>query len=798
MGLKRPSSQTEEKRRLDTILRAAALAAIPAFPVVLLWRPLFGGASFFWGAPLLQFVPWLRHAAGMWLAGSAPLWNPLVGCGAPLAANYQTAAFYPLNAIHLLLPADVALTWVTALHLLLAGLGMYAWCRSLRLRWFPSLIGALALEGSGFLVARAGLFPSVVLTFAWVPVWMWRSEVLVKREGLCHCLWLGLSIGLGLLSGHAQTAAYGGLLVAAYVVFRSGQKRDLRRAVRVLALVSLAALLGLALAGIQLLPTAELLAGSHRSGGVDYDFAMTYSMWPWRLITFVAPRFFGTPAEGDYWGYATYWEDAGYVGLLPLLLAGEAVLAARSETRAEFRNLTWFLGAGGVITLLLALGNNTPIFPVLFEYLPGFDIFQAPARWLAVATVCLAALAAVGAEKWPRGPRGHRRGALGVALGLALLIGGLAAPCLSASVPQTFGAATADLGLVLAAVGLLALLQADSGWWRMAVVACVAGDLLFSSSGLVPAVDRSLYKGTTETGTLLAAEGEWVRVYWPSDPDHDDRGYDAEYRVKFSYLTFDDFGPDDAGYWRQMRGLQLANAGMLDGIGSANDFDPLLAGRYVDCLRAAVDDPEIIRLMGVTHVATDGVWENGVVVHTGPSVNLYRLDQTLGRAWIVPCGRQVGDGEALRLLGDPSFDPAAEVLLEVPAFCSQPSVGGSQGQVLSLQDGANRVTIRVALDGAGYLVLADTWYPEWHASVDGQGQPLLRANHAFRAVWLQGGEHTVEMVYRPRSFLTGARVSLVALTLFAVGFAYALHAGRRRSGEPDSGPEALESDEESR
>ncbi|RLC62076.1 MAG: hypothetical protein DRI80_07285, partial [Chloroflexota bacterium] len=53
-----------------------------------------------------------------------------------------------------------------------------------------------------------------------------------------------------------------------------------------------------------------------------------------------------------------------------------------------------------VIALVLALGKNTPVFPFLFRHVPGFNLFQAPARWLAVTDVALAALAALGAQWW--------------------------------------------------------------------------------------------------------------------------------------------------------------------------------------------------------------------------------------------------------------------------------------------------------------------------------------------------------------------------------------------------------------
>ena len=94
-------------------------------------------------------------------------------------------------------------------------------------------------------------------------------------------------------------------------------------------LFSGAVALAVALAAVQPLPTAEYLLESQRSAAVDYEFAMTYSFWPWHFLSFLAPGLFGHPAVGDYWGYANYWEDAVYIGLIPFVLGAAALLTAR-------------------------------------------------------------------------------------------------------------------------------------------------------------------------------------------------------------------------------------------------------------------------------------------------------------------------------------------------------------------------------------------------------------------------------------------------------------------------------------
>jgi uncharacterized membrane protein YfhO len=107
-------------------------------------------------------------------------------------------------------------------------------------------------------------------------------------------------------------------------------------------------------------------------------------------------------------------------------------------------------------------------------------------------------------------------------------------------------------------------------------------------------------------------------------------------------------------------------------------------------------------------------------------------------------------------------------LLEQPVSTIQHPVSSIQYQV-TLQDTPNQVTIRATLDTPGYLVVADTWYPGWQAAVDGVPTEVLRANYAFRAVWLEAGKHEVEMVYRPTLMHIGRAVSLTALMLLVAG-----------------------------
>ena len=93
-----------------------------------------------------------------------------------------------------------------------------------------------------------------------------------------------------------------------------------------------------------------------------------------------------------------------------------------------------------------------------------------------------------------------------------------------------------------------------------------------------------------------------------------------------------------------------------------------------------------------------------------------------------------------------------------------------------------RISVRAQADG--YLVVADTWYPGWVASVDGTEVPIERANLLFRAVRVPAGDHVVEFRYGPESVRLGAIVSgvsiVVAFALFVgLGFSRWMRGARR-------------------
>ncbi|MGW8250836.1 MAG: hypothetical protein ACWGO1_09360, partial [Anaerolineales bacterium] len=756
-------------------------------PLILLSPVLVAGRALFWGTPALQFMPWREFAWETLRTGYLPLWNPWLGMGAPLFANYQSALAYPLTWTQLAASWLGGIQWsawwqgvLVMLHWMIAATGMARLAHGLGLGRLGQAVSGLAFGLGGYLVARAG-FLSINAVTAWVPWIVYYSGQVSSHRLRGGASWvisllkLSLVSGLQLLAGHAQIAWYTLLLAGAWsgywgwVDALDGQSKPLppKHRMRIAGLLGglskLAAgyALGAALAAVQLIPTAEYLMQSQRAGQIDFEYAMTYSFWPWRFLTLLAPELYGSPMRGDYWGYAYYWEDALYIGLLPLLLAVSACLGwllRKPEYRKQLERGALegthripryeaipFLIILLLVSFLLSLGKNTPIFPWLYWHVPTFDMFQAPTRFNIWAEFSMVLLAGFGAQHWRRPTkRALYWTRLGIAGSVAVMIGAGLTWYLLGDVSPTFIRGAALMGMWGVGAGVLCLLAPENAtldWgsrvtgWMWAVGVFITADLIVAGWGLNPGIDTSFYSesAVSAEGVRDALAG---RRLFLSPQDEDVLKFDR-------FLHYDTFGPGES--WEAMREVLLPNLNVLERVASLSNYDPLVPMRYsrwmtvlADARGAALD--KMLDLSGV------GVVES-ISLGKASGVSFLSMPELAGaRARWVPCARWAEDGEqALQLVVGEGFNPQGEVILE-----GQPGVGrqdceGSIGaaQVALAEESSGSLVLQVEAERPGWLLLSDTWYPGWTASVDGVDVPIYRANYLFRAVSLPAGEHQV-------------------------------------------------------
>ena len=744
--------------KITNRIHSSALLVFLA-PFLLFILPLLQGKVLFWGLPVLQFVPWRTYAYDLLSQGILPLWNPLNGMGAPLFANYQSALLYPpgfiLHLLYLLGDAP-GIAWGYTLlvpaHMGWAGLGMYNLSRQLGFTRRAQVISALAFGLSAYFAARAGFF-SMIWAGAWLPWLLWSVEKLTRQGGAEKLALgvgrIGLIFGFQLLAGHAQLTWYSLLLTGIWLAYRTFSIGGAKSFLAVSAKTAAGLLLGLGLALVQLAATYELLLQSQRSSAVDFDLAMTYSFWPWRILTLLFAGMFGNPGLGNYWGYGAYWEDAVYIGIVPLLMALSTIplliRRLRGGEPSERSGLTLFLWVVVLFGTLLAAGKNTPLFPWLYQHIPTFNLFQAPARWMIWAVFGLSLLAGIGTEHWSR-PSGRRRKwfQLAAAASLAVIAGGLAASFFLPTIQTTFIHSFLYTGGALFIATILGLQtphmagQKAKTRWELMMCGFVILDLLLVNAPAIPFNDAALYeRPMTDYADYSRAGG---RVYLPAW---------IEQEQKFKrFFRFSDFSKQED--WANLFQLPLPNSNLLRHQAMINNFDPLLPVRFVglfeklDTLKAEVLDEWLGYLDAGTALSSS---EGSLALQV-------REINREGRFHWAPCAQKFLTSAEMQLSDELIKSGVVGekrqcIFIESEPTCGSEKLPNVRREFEVVRAGVNTIVVQVKQGGEGWLVLMDTWYPGWAARIDGEPAEIVRAEYLFKSVCVPEGPHQVVFEYQP-------------------------------------------------
>jgi len=203
----------------------------------------------------------------------------------------------------------------------------------------------------------------------------------------------------------------------------------------------------------------------------------------------------------------------------------------------------------------------------------------------------------------------------------------------------------------------------------------------------------------------------------------------------------------------------------------------LLMDRYNTFLHEA-DPVQAIQVVGAKYLLTLGQMGADVaatypLVFSNEDSYVYENQNPLPRAFVVDNAvRAKTPEEALSYLQGRSIDPGQTVILETNSPIPTPAASeGQQGLATIVNENPQRVQIQATLHADGYLVLLDTYYPGWAATIDGEATPIYRANTIGRAIFVPAGKHEIVFTYKPLSFQMGVWLAsgiLVTLVIVAL------------------------------
>jgi len=781
------------------------------------------GGAFVLRDVLTFFHPWQTAVRESVHAGVLPLWNHESLCGVPLLANLQSGFFYPINWLYWFLPFDRALTLGMVLHLTIAGALLRGFLRRVGLAEPAAFLGGALFAYGTWTLAHLE-FPMQLGSAVWIPL-MWSGLWQAMRQGSVRGLAKGgVALALSLFAGYPQMTFYG-LLSATLLALallpgalRGESRLRLRRVVAWPTIL----VIGAMAAAVQLLPSRQMAELSAKAAPYSADVAMTRSLPPQALVGLLDPYFHGFPGVDRYWGGETAEFAFGtfYLGAAALVwIAGSALTFARFRRQRRVRRedlalpetkpivpraVPWFLAAGALLGVVLALGRHTPLYPLLHEWVPGFGRTRWPSAAGVLVALHLAGLAAVGFRAvLEDGARVRRASHALLGLGVLLLAvwllarGPLAGPLGSL---QTLGAPPWQLpawesgrtewlaslapraALVLLA-GSLGLLLRTGRRLAVAWIAVLLVDLFLTARAFHTPVAHGFYDGVAESTARLAEEVDGHRVYVPGST---------------SQLGNFLYGSRNLNAFEWGKHALLCNANMPAGISAASGCEPLAPRRH-EAFVQAFESPatswdlkeRIFDLWDASlHLAAPRVRPMDVPRIEDPDAGIVtsRHDPRLARAMVLTGWQTVGEAPAvLETLFSPEHDPARTTLLE-PAAGSVPAISDQRprgpGEKLACETRPNSIRVAWQVGPGGMLRILESWDPGWRATVNGSPTPVYRADFLFLAVPVPAGHVEVELGYHPTGLASGAGVSLAGW----LAVAGLLLFRRRRSPEPEDVP----------
>lgn len=696
-----------------------------------------------------QMYPWRTFTTEILKSREVPLWNPYNFAGAPLLANFQSAVFYPLNALYLILPQIISWTVLVMLQPILAGIFTYFFAREIGVGKLGSFLSAIAFSYSLFMTVFIE-YNTVGHTILWLPLSLFLLEKLIERLTVARVIFFVLSITFLFLAGHLQLATLGLIFITVYGLVRFKKRL----------LFFLLLIVGLGLSSVQLIPTLELVGNSARSAQ-PYTFLIEkLLLQSQQVIGFISPDFFGNPATRNYLLTDSYPGNALYIGLVPLIFSFLSLVIFKKNFFIRFFALA------SLITILMIV--RTPLTEIFYKVEIPFFSTSSPKNIIFLLSFTLSILCGFGIEQWIVKQNRFFQNkffqkiiviftGIFVLCWLLIAIGdppvaikNFLYSTVIFAVFISFFITSRVLGKKVVAIIFITITLADLFYFFQKFNPFVSPKLVFPQAQIINflrkqgGIDRFWGYGTA------ALEANFATQYKIFSPD----GYDPLYPRWYGEFMQ---GSGDGVVGKPFTNQSRSDAIIIRGFGQEDLAEnpyrlralDLLGVKYILDRTGSGTSQKTFPIDRFRLVYDDGNWRVFQNLKAAPRIFItddYKIAKT--------------KEDFSSILFAEDFDPTKTVVLNdsIDGIDKTTVVGSTE----SISYTPNSVEIRANTKGNSLLFLSDSYYPGWKAFIDNIETEIYRANYAFRAVVVPAGSHTITFRYQPASFAVGWKVTIIS------------------------------------
>jgi hypothetical protein len=757
-------------------LRIVALSLAFMSPALAYLTIVFGGGNtlLFEDGLLAQF-PFRVFLRDAFVNGFSPQWMPYSAGGISLLAEGQSGICFPATQIiYRLFSAEAGWIIEIVLALLVAFALCYFFLRQLRLSRIGSLFGS-SVYAFCFYAFGATSVPSMLWSHSLLPGIFLASDLFIEKRPYSF-VYFTIMISLLFLTGHPVMIVYTGMIIFVYfLVHMIGTRPDAKtiREIGPRLLVLLGTLIAaILIASPQILPILQELPFSARTAGAAKSLEILQNtlhltpIWaPWSL--------FPTPPR---WGGWIYWSNVVRFPIYALFLS---VLGMLPGAMAPRRGYFIFLC---VFTILMALGPYVGLWKIVHS-LPGLNQLRFPFRWLFLLPICISYFSANGVDNLLNLPNGFLsktvRWSLRSILIVCLAAGGTFLIRYNRELLLTTWMALETspwfTGLLwLSTIGMViaAFLSLTAGASRHGVVLGITLTIisLFATIAFLiqdPMVIRNLamigWKGdspSSESQTFRTSTDLSPYDVWMTNTIHRHYNYTPNLTVLNGTLT--------TGYYFSFFPYWSANVSTWGSEALKGDKKKQVYLNLSSAKWFFLSDDSISEKMGFSAGSFNGM-------------KAFENSNALTRAAVVSSYRLFDNESALVdfLESSTDFDPRRELVIlrhdaeawGLQSFKTTSKPAGIPPKAAIMTERPDRIEIKIdpPSQRGEFLVLSDTYYPGWKATVDGVRQEVLRVNYAFRGIKLPEGSRKVVFSFDP--LVPDAALPLPTLILSVLGVA---------------------------
>jgi hypothetical protein len=713
---------------------AACIIAACFLPVLL------GSQTFFFRDYAIFSYPLAAYHKEAFLRGDIPLWNPYNSCGLPFLAQWNTMVFYPLSIIYLALPLPWSLNFFCLFHFWLAGMGMCLLARAWTQNNLAGAIAGISFMFGGVLLSCLK-WPNNIAALGWMP-WVVLATDRALKGGLRS---FGIAALIGatqMLSGAPEVILLTWAFLAAWTCFRffSGESRTVRVPLNFLAIVVTVG----GLSAVQLAPFLDLLLHSQR-GADSGTFAP--SEWPmpiWGWANFFVPLFRAFKSyHGVYAQPEQYWISTYYVPVGVLLLCALALSRER-------RGRVWLLAGLLLFSMWMALGENGKLYSWLRAIVPGVGLLRYPVKFVVLPAFLLPLLAAYGISHLATELTVVRKrlfisasALLGIIL--VLLIFSELRPFMETPASVVRANAFARILFLLASLGSILWFVTDPVRPHLAAGALL---LLATLDGLTHAAWHN------PTAPAWAYSGTIAEMESKPELGRSRAMISPEARYKLDHLRFDNPAEDVLA----ARIALFCNLNLLDSIPKVDGFFAVYPEKIAQLEKANYRDTNsppdaLLDFLAVSQINVPGSWSKW---------------QTRASAQpLITSPAQIRFAERpFQEILKPEFDPREEAVAEIGV--DLPAGLLARAEITAVDWKPEHVSFTATSSGTSVVSLAQTDYHCWSAFVNDRPSKIIPLNHAFQAIVLPQGTHSVRLEYQDRAFKAGAISSAIFSVIVAI------------------------------